>query len=397
MVFMNNLYLPCSIGVFCGLLVSTVSCVAEYRPVAEPDWGSFRRTVHQAVWDRVISGASFWAEHKGQASHGAYGFSLKVPQKERVTEGTLFDVASLTKVVATTPAVMRLIEQGRVELESPVQRYIPEFTGSGRELITVRQLLVHTSGLPAGIPREPAWLEYDTGIRLACESVPKQGPDVEFRYSDINFILLGEVVRRVSGLPLDEFARKEIFEPLGMKDTLFNPPVERRPGIAATEKDESGVMLRGVVHDPTARRMGGVAGHAGLFSTAENVARYARMILKGGELDGVRLYKEETVQLMTKIHTPPGMVEERALGWDAGKGKSSPRGGFPERGSFGHTGFTGTCMWLDPGSQTYYIFLGSRLHETDPDSSVRKLYEKLGTAVSAAVGYDPPLVPGTAP
>lgn len=347
--------------------------------------GDFRKAIQQAVWDRVISGAAWWVEQDGASSQGSYGFRSKVPERERVSEDTIFDVASLTKVMATTPSIMLLIEQGRVKLDAPVCEYLPEFAGMGRDVITVRQLLTHTSGLKPSLAKEPAWSGYETGVRLACETLPTALPDEVFRYSDINFILLGEVVRRVSGDPLEVFAKKCFFGPLGMKDTMFRPDAGLIRRIAATEKDERGVMLRGVVHDPTCRRMGGVAGHAGLFSTAADVARYARMILHDGELEGLRVLKLETVKLMTAIHTPSTLPDRRALGWDVDTRYSKPRGGFPVGASFGHTGFTGTCLWLDPGSRTFYVFLSSRLHETDRHSDHRKLYEKLGVEVAKAV------------
>lgn len=346
--------------------------------------GDFRKAIHQAVWDRVISGAAWWVEQDEVSSHGSYGFRVKVPEKERISEDTMFDVASLTKVMATTPSIMLLIEQGRVKLDAPVRDYLPEFSGMEREVITVRQLLTHTSGLKPSLAKEPAWSGYETGVRLACETLPTALPDEVFRYSDINFILLGEVVRRVSGDPLEVFAKRCFFGPLGMKDTMFRPDAGQTSRIAATERDEQGVMLRGVVHDPTCRRMGGVAGHAGLFSTATDVARYARMILQDGELDGVRVLKLETVKQMTAIHTPSTLPDKRALGWDVDTRYSRPRGGFPVGASFGHTGFTGTCLWLDPGSRTFYVFLSSRLHETDRHSDHRKLYEKLGIEVAKA-------------
>ncbi len=347
----------------------------------------FRRAVHQAVWDRVIAGGSWWVERQGSASHGAYGFALKTPVKIRASEDTLFDAASLTKVTATTPCVMRLVEEGRLRLEAPVKTYLPAFDGEGRETITVRQLLTHTSGLRAGLPRNFEWSGYQYGIELACATVPLHAPDTVFRYSDVNFILLGEIVRQAAGEPLNAFANRIIFEPLSMTDTGFNPDTERRQRIAATEKDEHGVLLRGVVHDPTARRMGGVAGHAGLFTTARDLARYARCLLQDGELDGQRVLKPETVRLMTAIATPAGMAEQRALGWDVNTSYSRLRGGFPAGASFGHTGFTGCCLWLDPASGAFYVFLSSRLHETDRDQDARRLYEILGGHAARAAGY----------
>ena len=351
-----------------------------------PDLRDFRRHIHQAVWDRVIAGGAWWVSGDGWDSHGCYGFRVRVPVREQMTEDTVFDLASLTKVVATTPCVMRLVEEGRIDLEKPVAVCLPEFTGGGREHITVRHLMTHTSGLKPGLPREPAWSGYAAGIALACAAVPEDTPGGRFRYSDINFILLGEVVRRVAGAGLEDFARKTVFGPLGMKDTSFTPDASRRARAAATEHDECGVLLRGVVHDPTARRMGGVAGHAGLFSTATDVSRYARMVLNGGELDGVRVLKPETVRCMTAVHTPPTMPEKRALGWDVDTRYSRPRGGFKPGAGFGHTGFTGTCLWIEPEAGVCYIFLASRLHETDRDSDHRRLFDDLGTALATALG-----------
>ena len=349
------------------------------------DLKNFRAPIQQAVWDRVIAGGTWWVEHEALSSHGSYGFRAKVPEKEKISEDTIFDLASLTKVVATTPSMMILLEQGKVRLDAPVSEYLKEFTGEGRERITVRQLMTHTSGLKPSLSQKPVWSGYDTGIKLACETVPLTAPDAVFRYSDINFILLGEIVHRVSGEKLDTFAKKHVYEPLGMKDTGFNPSADLRPRIAATEKDENGVMLRGAVHDPTSRRMGGVAGHAGLFSTTADLARYVRMILHDGELDGARVMKLETVKQMSATYTPTAMHEKRTLGWDEDTRYSKPRGGFPIGASFGHTGFTGTCLWIDPGSHSFYVFLSSRLHETDKHSDHRKLYEVLGTEAAKVV------------
>ncbi|RBP38507.1 CubicO group peptidase (beta-lactamase class C family) [Roseimicrobium gellanilyticum] len=344
----------------------------------------FSKAIHQAVWDRVIAGATWHVEHRGVWREGCYGFRAKAPEKESISQDTIFDLASLTKVVATTPSIMLLVEQGRVKLDAPVSTYIPQFAGGVRERITVRHLMVHTSGLKPGLPRNPAWSGYSSGMGWACVAFPTTDPDEKFRYSDINFILLGEIVRRVSGEPLDVFAAKHIFQPLGMKDTGFNPPASWRPRIAPTEKDETEILLRGVVHDPTSRRMGGVAGHAGLFSTVADVSRYARMILNNGELDGVRVLKPETVRLMTTPHTPAGMQDKRALGWDMDTPFSKPRGNFGAT-SFGHTGFTGTCLWIDPESRSFYVFLSSRLHEQAKGADVRKLYLKLGDRASKAL------------
>lgn len=344
--------------------------------------------VEKAVAAKNPPGAVVWLEHKGQVHTLVKGVRELVPVREEMTLDTVFDAASLTKVVATTPCVMQLAEAGRIDIESPVSRYLPEFVGEGREQVCVRHLLTHTSGLPAGIPKEPAWTGYAEGLRRATSSIPEAAPDSLFRYSDINFILLGEIVQRVSGRKLDVLAAERVFKPLKMAATRFSPPAGWRARIAPTERDEFGQMLNGVVHDPTSRRMGGVTGHAGLFTTAADLARYARMILGGGELEGVRILKAETIRRMQQVQTAATVLERRGLGWDIDSAFSRPRGEVFPIGSFGHTGFTGTSLWIDPASQTFVIFLSSRLHP-EGGGSVRDLYEQVGTAAAKCVpGFD---------
>lgn len=342
------------------------------------DFAPVREVVSRAVAKGKPPGAVVWIESGEKKMTLEEGLRAQIPTKEAMTEDTVFDAASLTKVVATLPCVMRLIQDEKIELEAEVRRYLPGFRGG----ITVRHLLTHTSGLRPGIPKEPAWTGYDTGIRLAMSLEPDGPPDRFFRYSDINFILLGEIVQRVSGMPLNEFAAKTVFEPLKMDATRFLPPEDWRARIAPTEKDENGVMLRGVVHDPTSRKMGGVTGHAGLFTTAGDLAKYARMILNGGE--GV--LKPETVQLMTTPHTMATVFERRALGWDMDSPFSRPRGKVFPIGSFGHTGFTGTSLWIEPQTKTFVVFMSSRLHPNG-GGSVRDLYEEIGTAAAQGMTF----------
>ncbi len=344
------------------------------------DFTAVREVVRKAVAKGQPKGAVLWAESGERKAVLAEGLRAVAPVKEAMTEDTLFDAASLTKVVATLPCVMRLVQDEKMALEDEVRRFIPEFRGG----ITVRHLLTHTSGLRPGIPKEPGWAGYDAGMKRAVEVEPEGPPDRFFRYSDINFILLGEVVRRVSGMPLNEFAARTVFEPLKMESTRFLPPEEWRGRIAPTEKDENGVMLRGVVHDPTSRKMGGVTGHAGLFTTAGDLAKYARMILNGGE----GILKPETVKLMTSPHTVATVHERRGLGWDIESAFSRPRGKVFPIGSFGHTGFTGTSLWMEPESKTFVVFMSSRLHP-DGGGSVRELYEEIGTAAAQGMTFAP--------
>ncbi|TDU71103.1 uncharacterized protein YbbC (DUF1343 family) [Prosthecobacter fusiformis] len=345
---------------------------------------ALNEVVTRAVEKKKPAGAVLWLEHGVEKHTLVSGTRALEPTTEAMTSDTVFDAASLTKVVVTAPAILLLSEQSKVDIDAPVHRYLPEFTGHGRDLIFVRHLLTHTSGLKPGIPQDPAWTGYEEGIRRALEAVPDAAPDTFFRYSDINFILLGEIVKRTGGDSLDSFAQKNLFQPLGMSSTRYLPPVEWQPRIAPTEKDANGVMLRGVVHDPTARRMGGVAGHAGLFTCAEDLAKFARMILRGGELDGVRIFKTETLERMKRVETAATIYERRGLGWDIESPYSRPRGEIFPVGSFGHTGFTGTSLWMDPYSKSFVIFLSSRLHPQE-GGSVRDLYEEIGTAAAKCI------------
>lgn len=347
--------------------------------------------IQSAIDAGEIPGAVLWLEREGEVYTAVLGDRAREPEREPLTLDTIFDAASLTKVIATTSAVALLMERGEIDLDAPVGTYIPAFARHGKEAVIVRQLLTHTSGLRPGISRPSS---YSHAIELACNEKLQTEPGTEFRYSDINFILLGEIVRRVSGESLAAFVRKEIFEPLGMADTGFLPNLDNRERIAPTERTSSGEILRGAVHDPTSRAMGGVAGHAGLFVTAADLARFSRMMLNGGELEGVRLFRPETVALLTSVQTPPGLASRRGLGWDIDSRYSYVRGEHFPIGSYGHTGWTGTSIWIDPFSRTFCVLLTSRCY---PDGSgdaipVRK---KVSTLAAEAVNeFDFTHVPG---
>ena len=323
----------------------------------------------------------------------AYGFRATVPAHEPMTLDTVFDLASLTKVVATTTAVMRLIEDGRIRLNDPVAAHIAGFERYGKSGITIRHLLTHVSGLRPDVDLHP-WTGHDAAIELAKDEVPTAAPGESFVYSDINFFLLGDIVRRVTGQSLDAYLKQTVFEPLGMKETGFNPPQSLVPRIAPTErcaeqdawpcKRPDAMPLRGVVHDPTARRMGGIAGHAGLFSTARDLQRFVRMLVRNGELDGVRVLSTASVRAMTSPSTPPGMRSVRGLGWDIDTSYSGNRGDLFPVGSYGHTGFTGTSLWIDPASGGWVIFLSSRLHP-DGTGDVGVLRSRIATVAAAAI------------
>jgi uncharacterized protein YbbC (DUF1343 family) len=314
-----------------------------------------------------------------------------------MTLDTIFDLASLTKVVATTTSVMKLVEDGRIRLSQRVSDYIPGFERYNKTNVTIRHLMTHTSGLRPDLDSANVWTGADTAIQLAIDEVPTAPPGERFVYSDINYFLLGDIVRRVSGMPLDEFARRNIFEPLGMKDTMFLPPESLRPRIAPTEPctdfgwpcdgpDVKPVMkmLRGIVHDWTARRMGGVAGHAGLFSTAADLSTFCRMLLNGGSYNGVRVLAPLTVARMTTPASAPGDPNVRGLGWDIDSSFSSNRGELLPIGSFGHTGFTGTSIWIDPVTRAFVVFLSNRLHP-DGKGDVTPLRARVASVVASAI------------
>lgn len=350
--------------------------------------------IWQAVTDARTPGAVFRMERNGAVYQKAYGERAVVPAFEAMTEETIFDAASLTKVVATTPAVMKLVEAGTLDVEAPVSRYLPEFTGAGKEAITIRQLLTHSSGLRAGLSPAGDWKGREGALKAACAEPLPDKPGTSYRYSDINFILLGLVVERVSGTTLNAFCARKIYAPLAMKDSGYR---SLEPGevsrIAPTTVMADGKPLRGVVHDPTARRMGGVAGHAGLFTTAEDLGRYARMMLNGGELDGVRIFKAETVKAMTSVQSPAGLPR-RGFGWDIDSPYAGPRGAVFPIGSYGHTGWTGTRLWIDPFSKTSTVFLSNRNHP-DEEGGVIALQRELGTlAAQGITDFDFANVPG---
>ena len=350
--------------------------------------------VEKAIAADELPGAVLLVSHKGQIIHRkAYGNRALLPAREAMTLDTIFDLASLTKIVATTSSVMLLVEQGKVRLNDPVAHYLPDFAANGKEQVTVRHLLTHMGGLRPVPPVKDPWTGAEAVFKSIYEDTLIAPPGARFIYSDGGFIILAELVRRVSGLPVNEFALENIYRPLGMSHTRFLPPAEWKPRIAPTEEIDlpdgakagsgKGRVLRGDVHDPRARGMGGVAGHAGLFSTADDLANYCRMILAGGLApSGKRIFAAATVQKMTSPQTPPWSPTLRGLGWDIDSVYSAPRGEFFPRGTFGHTGFTGTAMWIDPQSRTFYILLANSVHPYGRPA-ISSLRSRIATAIAA--------------
>jgi CubicO group peptidase (beta-lactamase class C family) len=345
----------------------------------------------------------FRLERNGVNYEKAYGKLSYEPGAADVHPGTVFDAASLTKVLATAPAVLLLAEEGKIDLDAKLVQYFPECANGGKQEITVRHLLTHSSGLPSGLPATPSWHGDAAAHALACSLPVTDRAGAVFRYSDVNYVLLGQLVQKVSALPLDEFARQRIYQPLGMRDTGYLPlarvraeliaPTQKSPADAAQKALHgdlaAGQVLQGVVHDPTARRMDGVAGSAGVFTTAADVARFARMLLAGGELDGVRILGKDSVRLLTTVQSPAGIEALRGMGMDINSPYAvRPRGTVVPVGSYGHTGFTGCILWIDPNSRTFYVFLSNRVYPDDK-SNVLPLYTQLGTlAAQSARGFD---------
>ncbi len=371
-----------------GLLALLAGCA--HRGLAPEPLAQADQAVERLIAERQLPGAVLWIERVGQGSHHrAFGQRAVEPAPEPLDEATVFDAASLTKPVVTATLVQLLRERGQLDVEAPLQRYLPDCGGAEKAGITLRQLLTHTSGLPASLPGNGAgnWAGPDDAQRIACGLPLQGGPGQQFRYSDVNFILLGRIVERQAGLPLAQFAQQALFAPLGMRDSGYLP-LQRMTAarIAPTERLADGRVLRGEVHDPTARKMGGVAGHAGLFTTTADLARFARMLLAGGVAeDGRRLLQPQSVAQLTTVQSPPTLSAQRSAGWDMASPYSRPRGSLYPPTSFGHTGFTGCAFWLDPASQSFYVLLSNRVHPA-AGTNVLPLYSQLGTLAAQASG-----------
>lgn len=370
---------------FLASLLLIAAAAAQNYPSADLD-----QLIEDAVNRDAMPGAVLIVGQNGRIVYQkAYGRRALVPRKEDMTLDTIFDCASLTKMVATSVSVMKLMEQGKIRLNDRVTTYLPTFQ-NGKSDITVRLLLTHFSGMRPDLDLKPTWQGYTTGIQKALVDKPIAAPGEKFIYSDINYILLGEIVRVVAGKPLPEFAKQNLFDPLGMSETMFQPPTSLRSRIAPTEQYPGDtVPLRGVVHDETTKFMGGVAGHAGLFSTAQDLAKFAQMLLNGGELNGQRVLSPLTVRKYTEPSTPADQPILRGLGPDIDSPFSSNRGELFPIGSFGHTGFTGTSLWVDPSSKTYVILMSNSVHPHRRPANVG-LRAKIATIVAANAGVDAP-------
>jgi serine-type D-Ala-D-Ala carboxypeptidase len=344
-------------------------------------WARLDAAAEEAVKAGNVPGVVFLVSHRDRIVYRkAFGSRSVEPERVPMTADTVFDMASLTKGTATGSSIMALIEEGKIRLGDPVVRFWPEWGQNGKDKVTIRQLLTHSSGLSSwdnyrqkfgdmnGAPIQECT---DRVMTALAERPLANPPDTKFTYSDLGFITLGEIVRRVSGERLDQYAGRRIFAPLKMRHTGFNPDPSLRSLFAPTEKWR-GEFLAGQVHDPNSAVMGGVAGHAGLFSTADDMARYARMLLSSdGAPRGEKFpLSPNTIRMMTTPHSPAGLPV-RALGWDVDTSYSHVKGDLMPMGSFGHTGFTGTFMWVDPYSRTFLIGLSNRVHPDGKGSPLR--------------------------
>lgn len=384
-----------AVGAIAFAQIQTVApqqAAPEQKPPTETLPQELDSIVDQAVQTGLFPGAVLVVGHNGKIIYRkAYGW--RAPLRERMTLDTIFDVASLSKLLATTPSIMKLFQEGKIRLNDPVTTYLPEFQ-DGHSPITVRLLMTHFSGMPPDVPLEPRWYGYRTGIELALHAKPIAPPGTRFIYSDINFNLLAEIVRRVSGENVAKFAHDNIWAPLGMHDTQYLPSPSLRWRIAPTEIDpDTGEPMRGVVDDPTARYMGGIAGDAGVFSTAADIAKYAEMMLGEGELDGVRIFQPMVVEKFTEPQSPADQPILRGLGWDIDSPFSSNRGELYPIGSYGHTGYTGTSLWIDPTTNSFVVLLTNYVyphHMTDKVESLLSVRCRVATAVAASFGLSVP-------
>jgi uncharacterized protein YbbC (DUF1343 family)/CubicO group peptidase (beta-lactamase class C family) len=358
-----------------GLPIVSAQSAAKTRD-RHVDFKAIDAIMEKAVADGNIPGGVVLIGHNGRVVYRkAFGSRSLEPAREPMTVDTIFDLASLTKCIATTTSMMKLIEDGRVRLNDPVAAYLPEFAQNGKQDITVRELMTHYSGLAPDLDLKADWSGREAAFQMAMQEKPQYPPGSRFVYSDINFETLGFLVEKVTGKPLNEFAAENVFAPLGMKDTRFLPPADWSPRIAPTQYDEHGQMLRGIVHDPTARRMGGVAGHAGLFSTADDLAKFAEDLLSG-----YKVLSRAAVEKMSTSQQSANASSQRGLGWDIDSPFASNRGELLPVGSFGHTGFTGTSLWIDPFTHTYIILLTNAVHPRG-GKSVVSLRSRVATAV----------------
>ncbi len=359
-----------SILIFLVLSVClAIGCQPNTRKAAEEKLSSIDAVVEEEIRNGSFPGAVVLV---GQADRivywRAFGQAVAEPYSEAMSKETIFDVASLTKPVATATSIMILVDRKQIELTDYVGKYIADFAGNGKEQVTIQHLLTHTSGLPAYTDANELKEQFgslcpDEVIEKICRMKALSKPGEEFRYSCLGYIILSKIVEIASGQNLADFAAENIFEPLKMRRTTFNPPESWHNDIAATQFLQ-GHLLRGTVHDPLARLMGGISGNAGLFSTAYDLSLYCRMLLNMGRLNGLRILSPQAVAMLTTVQS-----HGRAYGFDVSSSYSWVKGSFASERAFCHTGYTGTSIVCDPVSRVYVIILTNRAHPHDEGTS----------------------------
>jgi serine-type D-Ala-D-Ala carboxypeptidase len=357
-------------------VTATVSGTAAR--MAEDRLGQAERLVQAEVRRGAFPGAALAAGRGAQMAMMKGIGNAEWGRYEVDAERTIYDIASLTKVVGTTTAVMLLVEDGRMALDAPVGRYLPAFSGGNKDRVTVRHLLAHTSGLPAGAPAPGTPAQ---ALAAQIRTPLKAAPGTRMEYTDVGMVVLWAAAERAAGEPLAALLERRVWQPLQMRSTGFNPGGEACDRCSPSWKRDDGTPVRGVVHDPTARRLGGVAGNAGLFSTAADLARFAAMMASGGELEGTRILREETIRTFTARQPRAG---NRALGWETPPATGGSAGAQLSRRAFGHTGFTGTSMWIDPERGTWTVLLANRTFDPQAPNRIQALRRAVNDRVAEA-------------
>lgn len=365
-----------------------VSSTAAQKALPAPAVREALRDTLQAILDRGVVDSAFpgaiavIGNHEGPIVTVAAGHLDWAPSPVP-NDRTLWDLASLTKVVGMTSGMMQLVEQGKVKLDAPVQQYLPEWRGPNKDKVTVRDLITHRSGLPAFKTYYKLNVSPDSTLKLFLATPLDTLPGVRMVYSDIGAILLGKIIERVTGQPLDQYLKQHVFQPLGMLDTQYRPDSSLLPRIAPTERDPwRGRLVHGEVHDENAYALGGVSAHAGLFSTAHDLSRLAQAYLNGGIIDGGRLASAATIRQFTTVQD--STFSSRALGWDTPSDRSSA-GHYIQRPAFGHTGFTGTSLWIAPQHDMYVLLLTNRVNPTREHNGIGRVRVEVADAAMRAL------------
>ncbi|NWF89943.1 MAG: serine hydrolase [Ignavibacteriaceae bacterium] len=366
-------------------LVSSCSSFFHQNKSIEFKFGKVDSLIEKAISDSAFPGAVLLVYKDDKIVHEkAYGKHTYEKNSPSMLLNTIFDLASVSKVVGTTSAAMMLVDQGKMNLDDKVTKYLPEFGNNGKENITIRNLLLHNSGLA---PFKKYYDVYSTAEEVVNDIMnltPEQEPGSKYVYSDLGMITLQKVMEKVSGKPLDKFLEENLFEPMGMNSTMYNPPKELKDDCAPTEFDDFYRMrqLQGEVHDERAYMLNGVAGHAGLFSSAPDLAKFLQMILNKGNYEGKQIIKPETVELFIKKQSEQST---RGLGWDTKSPEGSSAGQYFDLTSYGHTGYTGTSVWTDPTQNLFVILLTNRVYPTRNNNKLSKVRPLIHDAIYQSV------------